>query len=120
MNRTLLERAGGYAGVAGMVMAFYDRVLASPRLAPYFAGVDMRRLMDHQAEFIASLLGGPVRFSRNDLAEVHAHLGIADDVFDEMTHHLEITLAESSLTLDEVDSVMADVRALRSDIVSAA
>jgi hemoglobin len=39
---------GGFAKVRLLVSEFYDRVLDSDTLAPYFDGIDMRRLIDHQ------------------------------------------------------------------------
>lgn len=47
----LFHRLGGLTGVSRIVLALYDRVLASARLEPYFRGVDMRRLVEHQANF---------------------------------------------------------------------
>jgi truncated hemoglobin YjbI len=38
MNATLFERVGGFARVRLMVSDFYERVLDSTLLAPYFAG----------------------------------------------------------------------------------
>jgi hemoglobin len=56
------------------VLSFYDRVLTSATIAPFFADVDMRRLVDHQAKFISSVMGGPSSYSTAALREVHAHL----------------------------------------------
>ena len=56
---TMFERYGGFARVSRVVSSFYERVLESPSLAPYFAGIDMRRQIDHQTKFIASIRAGP-------------------------------------------------------------
>ena len=53
----MLERYGGLAFISRVVLSFYDRVLASVRLAPFFADVDMQRLVEHQAKFIGSVMG---------------------------------------------------------------
>jgi hemoglobin len=84
MDATLFERHGGYPFMSRLVLDFYDRVLASERLNPYFARVDMRRLVDHQAKFIGSLAGGPAFISDETLAEIHQHLDIDSACFDEM------------------------------------
>jgi truncated hemoglobin YjbI len=55
---TMFERYGGIAFVTRFVLSFYDRVLTSATIAPFFADVDMRRLVDHQAKFISSVMGG--------------------------------------------------------------
>jgi len=53
MARTPFEKYGGFATVSKIVMVFYDRVLDSDIMAPFFDDVDMRRLTDHQTKFIS-------------------------------------------------------------------
>ncbi|MBE0409295.1 MAG: hypothetical protein IBX69_06140 [Anaerolineales bacterium] len=55
MKRSIFERYGGFAKVNRIVSSFYDKVLDSPITSPYFVNIDMRRLIDHQTRFIASL-----------------------------------------------------------------
>lgn len=105
MGRSILERYGGFPFLSRVVMAFYDKVLDSDVLAPYFEDVDMRRLIDHQTKFIAFLMGGPASFTNEHLAHVHGHLGIDRATFDEM-------IATMRETLDEFDMEDADIRAV--------
>src|SRR4051812_20316111 len=77
--------------MARLVFDFYDLVLASERLAPYFARVEMTRLLEHQAKFIASVMGDPPSFTDAKLRDAHAHLTISDAIFDEMIDLLEAT-----------------------------
>jgi hemoglobin len=101
MEASLFERHGGYPFLSRLVLDFYDRVLASDRLSPFFARADMRRLVDHQAKFIASVTGGPAFISDEDLAEVHQHLEIDAACFDEMVGLMGETL--SAFGIDEED-----------------
>jgi hemoglobin len=55
----MLERYGGFPTLSRIVMDFYDRVIDSDVLGPFFEDVDMRRLVDHQTKFVAWLMGGP-------------------------------------------------------------
>ena len=81
---TMFERYGGFAFVTRFVLSFYDRVLASAGLAPFFADTDMARLVEHQAKFISSVMGGPASYTDGMLRDVHAHLPIDGAAFDEM------------------------------------
>jgi hemoglobin len=101
MTDTIFERYGGFAKVSRVVSSFYDRVLDSPVLEPYFEGVDMRRLIDHQTKFIAFLLGGPASYTTEHLARVHEHLRIDDVAFDEMTSLMRETFED--FDFDETD-----------------
>ncbi|MET0633070.1 MAG: group 1 truncated hemoglobin [Xanthobacteraceae bacterium] len=114
---TMFERYGGFAFVTRFVLSFYDRVLASAGLAPFFADTDMARLVEHQAKFISSVMGGPASYSDAKLRESHAHLQIDDRAFDEMIGLLRVTLADFKIADSDVKTIIADLDARRPNIV---
>ena len=120
MDTTMLARYGGLPVVARIVLGFYDRVLASDDLKSYFAGADMRRLVDHQARFIASLMGGPASYTGEYLREVHAHLDIDATAFEAMMGLLEESLREARFAAADVEAIMADMRARAPYVVTRA
>ena len=111
MGRSLFEKYGGFGPVSRIVMTFYDRVLESDNLAPYFEDVDMRRQIDHQTTFIASLMGGPASHTNEALRQVHAHLHIDQATFDELTGILRETLEDFEFEREDVESIMREVNA---------
>jgi hemoglobin len=111
MARTIFERYGGFAKVSRVVMAFYDKILSSPITSPYFANTDMRRLIDHQTKFIATLMGGPASYTNDHLERVHAHLGITEAAFLEV-----VTLLKE--TLEDFDFADEDIQVIRDEIMS--
>jgi hemoglobin len=117
---TIFERYGGFARISRVVSSFYDRVMESPELAPYFVGVDMRRQIDHQTKFIASLMGGPASFTSEHLARVHARLDIDDDAFDEIVALLRETLEDFDFDESDIAVVYGEVVRHRSVIVTRA
>jgi len=96
MATTLFEKYGGFAAVSKLVMSFYDRVLDSDVVGGYFDGVDVRRVIDHQTKFIASLLGGPASYTNESLKQIHQHLKIDRASFTEVS-----SLLRSSFHLQE-------------------
>jgi hemoglobin len=110
MARTPFEKYGGFATVSKIVMAFYDRVLDSDIMAPFFDDVDMRRLTDHQTKFISQALGGPAAFTDDMLRNVHAGLGIDQRAFDEMIVLFEATLREFELEEEDIHLVLGVLR----------
>ncbi len=115
----LYERLGGIEAVARIVFALYDRVLKSKRLAPYFAGVDMRQVVDHQTSFLVSAMGGPPSYSNDHLRQVHARLKVDDPAFDEMIDLLGETLRAFGLADEDTAVVLSGLRARRVYIVNA-
>lgn len=120
MDGTMLARYGGLPIIARIVLDFYDRVLSSEELKSYFADADMRRLVEHQAKFIASIMGGPASFTSAHLREVHAHLNIDERAFDEMMRLLEETLRDAHFAAGDVAAIMAEMRARAPYVVTRA
>lgn len=116
---SLFERTGGFASVSGVVMSFYDRVLDSDRLAPWFETTDMRTLVDHQTKFVASLMGGPASYSDEMLRRVHARLGIDRAAFDEMKILLAEAMDEHGMDPRDVEAVMGEIERCAPLIVTA-
>ena len=110
MPQSIFERNGGFAKVSRVVMSFYDRVVDSPVMGPYFAGTDMKRLVDHQTKFIAFLMGGPASFTDEHLERVHRHLDIDRRAFDEMVSLLTETLEDFDFDSDDIALVEKELR----------
>jgi hemoglobin len=115
---TLFEKYGGFAKVSRIVSAFYEKVLESPLLSPYFENVDMRRLIDHQTKFIAQAMGGPASYSDRELERVHAGLHVTDAAFQEMHMLLRETLEDFGLDSEDIESVCAAILARKPYIVT--
>lgn len=118
MAGSLYEKYGGFASISRVVMSFYDRLLDSDEVGPYFDDVDMKRLIDHQTKFVASLLGGPADFSDDRLQQAHRHLNIGGADFDAMKQILGETLSEFGFEDADRDAVLGEIEARRSKIVS--
>lgn len=83
---SIFIRYGGFASVSRVVSDFYGRVQDSKIMSPYFEGVDMRRQIDHQTKFVASLMGGPASFTNEHIAHVHDRLKIDDEARSHRRH----------------------------------
>ena len=118
MADTIFMRYGGFASVSRVVSDFYDRVLDSKILAPYFEGVDMRVQIDHQTKFFTMVLGGPAHFSDARLASAHKHLCLSHVEFDEAILLLNETLADAQFEQEDQNTIIAAVEARRRILVS--
>lgn len=118
MGRSIFERYGGFASVSRVVMDFYDKILDSPLTSSYFTGIDMKRLIDHQTKFIATVMGGPASYTDEQLERVHAHLGITEDAFVESMALLQETLEDFGFTDEDVQQVMDQMTRRKNFIVA--
>lgn len=113
----MFERYGGFGKLHKIVMSFYDKVLDSDVMGSFFDGVDMRRLIDHQTKFISQVMGGPATYSNEMLAQIHAHLAIDNEAFDEMHSLLRETLEEFDLEPKDIEYLISEIKARRQWIV---
>ena len=116
---SVYDEIGGAAPVKAAVTVFYDRVLADPSLAHWFAGIDLKRLKAHQRAFLAAALGGPELFSGRNMHGAHAGLGITPEAFDSVVEHLAVSLHDLGVADHIVVSIRERLEPLRADIVSA-
>ena len=76
---TLLEWMGGMPRLRELMSVFYGRVPQDPLLAPVFASMSPAHV-EHVAEFIAEVFGGPKTYSQRlggHHAMIHKHAGRA-------------------------------------------
>lgn len=113
----MFERYGGFKTVRTIVMAFYEKMLDSEVTAPYFADTDMRRLLDHQSKFIASLMGGPASYTNDELLRIHRRLGIDERAFRESALLLEETLEDFDIAPNDVEEILDEFTSRKPYIV---
>lgn len=118
MRRTIFERYGGFAQVSRIVMDFYNRILDSPMTSPFFENIEMKRLIDHQTKFIASVMGGPASYTNDHLERVHAHLGITEPAFFEAMDLLKETLEDNEFEDGDIEQVMDEMISRKNFVTS--
>ena len=117
MSGTTFEKFGGFKAVSRVVMTFYERVLDSDDVGPYFDDIDMPRLMDHQTKFISSMLGGPASINDDRLRVVHQQLEVSDADFDEIVRLLAGALRDHGVGEADIAAIGQAVEAKRALIV---
>ena len=117
MSKQTLYEKYGFEVISEIVHDFYGRVLKSSVTAPYFVGIDMERLINHQTQFLCYLMGGPVNYSDDELHKMHDRLKISEDAFDEVADLLEETMEDHDMLDDECDFVMTAIQSRRGIII---
>ncbi|MEE8058896.1 MAG: group 1 truncated hemoglobin [Pseudomonadales bacterium] len=118
MIETLFDKYGGFTTFSALVTNFYQKVLDSDQLAPYFEGVDMDSLMTHQTNFLAKALGGPDKYDGRDLVKAHARFNISLLNFQEVVELLEESLEEGGVESEDINTIISLVNNLQSQIVN--
>jgi hemoglobin len=116
----LYEEVGGRDTINELVRVFYDRVLADPRLAPFFPATEIEGLRAKQVMFLIMLLGRTRTFSGHDLTTAHAGArtqGLTDEHFDALLGHFEVSLRELGVGDDYTREVLARIETTRAAVL---
>ena len=118
MASSLFDKYGGFAAVNSIVIEFYNNVLDSDEVGPFFENTDMENLIDHQTKFISFLLGGPVSYPDAKLKAAHASLDIQSEHFDTIKTLLGETLTDFELEAADIEVVLQKIESYRSLIAA--
>ena len=118
MGSNLYDKYGGFETFSTVVSNFYQKILDSEELAPYFDNVNMERLMSHQTNFISTALGGPDNYTGIDLKRVHAPYKITIPHFQEVAELLEESLDEANVEQKDITTIITLIASLMDRIVS--
>jgi hemoglobin len=117
METTIYESIGGLPALVAVVDDFYDRVLADPELAGFFAETDLVRLKSLQVQFFAAALGGPQSYTGADMTTAHRGRGVGQRHFNLVAGHLVAALGAAGVPEATVTMIIETIAPLASDIV---
>jgi len=115
---TLYDKYGGFDTFSAVVGNFYQKILDSEELAPYFETVNIEKLMSHQTQFIATALGGPKKYTNVDLKSVHDPYKITIPHFNEVVELLEESMDEASVEAADIATITTLISGLMDQIAS--
>ena len=118
VDRTIYDAIGGEPALAAVVDDFYERVLADPELAGFFAGANLNKLKGKQIEFFAAALGGPHTYTGASMKDVHRGRGIGQKHFDLVAGHLVTSLAAAGVPQEIIIEIVGLIAPLAEDIAS--
>ena len=114
---TLYEKYGRFK-VTMVAHQLYEDVVTDPRLAPFFIDVTIPMLVEHQAIFLATILGGPDKYTSEDIRRAHGHRGIGADDFEVLIDYLKARLIDNGFEPTDVDDIIATYRSFQAMVTS--
>ena len=120
MSDRLYEQVGGTKTIQELVRIFYDRVLADPRLAPFFPNTDMEALRAKQVMFLTMLMGRSRLFSGRDLGSAHVDAraqGLTDEHFDALLGHFGAAMRELEVAEEYIQQVLGRIEITRESVL---
>lgn len=85
----LYERIGGSEAITAAIDAFYERVLADPRVNHFFDKVDIDQLKRQQQQFFEFGTGGPATYDVARIEGMHKPYDIDQEAYNVFVGHFE-------------------------------
>jgi hemoglobin len=120
-EKSLYERLGGERAITAVVDDFTSRAAADAKVnflrAGRYATIDVPRFKTHLVNLIASVTGGPQKYTGRDMKTIHKGMGISDHEFDSLALDLGASLDKFKVPAREREELLKIVAATRGDIV---
>ncbi|MGY6499001.1 MAG: group I truncated hemoglobin [Microcella sp.] len=114
---TLYDRLGGAAGVDAAVGALSARIREHPTLSPFFDDLDYDHIVEHRADYLVAILGGPEEYMGRGMREAHRHLGLRDEHMNAFLALVRETLADLDVSPLDIEQTVAELDRLRPVLV---
>ena len=115
---TMFDKYGGVPTVTQIVRDFYHRVQADLTLHRYFENTNTERLIQHQIELIAYIMGKPMReFEKHRLSRVHQPQRITLSAYERLISILRQVLLDARIEGHDIINIIQQVDEYRSMIV---
>lgn len=118
----LYTRLGGSDGVAALVDAFADDLLADKRLKRAFAKTKKGPKLDHFKQMlrdqICEMGGGDCRYTGKTMSDAHASMKISSAQFDAFIEDFKLALDEKQVSKDDAQQLLDQLTMLKDQIVA--
>jgi len=114
---SIYEKVGGRPMVERVVIIFYDKMVADPRVAGFFGNASMSLLKQKQEMFFILMMGGPAMYTGKSLRTAHAKLNLDEQSFDIAAMYMREAMQEVNMAPDDIDVVVARVAMFKNEIL---
>jgi hemoglobin len=118
MSISLYSKYGGVETVSLVVHKFYKQIQASQLLMPYFVGIDIDGLINHQVKFFSYVMGGIDGYDMSNFKNAHFKFKISEEAFAEVINILRTTLEEFSVENEDINSIVNSAMGLKDRVVN--
>ncbi|MFG6464207.1 group 1 truncated hemoglobin [Roseateles sp. DXS20W] len=114
----LYQALGGRDAIQAFTNDFYASMLADPRLAPFFDGINAKHLQRVLADYFCVVAGGPCVYDGVGMKDAHAHLGVGKGDFNALVEHLQRAMDRAGVPFATQNRLLARLAPSHRDIVT--
>ena len=114
----VFKQFGEQAGLVKLMDVFMDKMLADPRMRPFFENADQTNIKKHLVEQFCVILGGQCSYTGRDMKSSHAALGIDRADFNALVEDLQWAMNKQSIPFRAQNKLLAKLAPMHREIES--
>jgi len=118
MNDSLYQQLGGEAGLVKLMDDFMRRLLADPRMQPFFKDVDQDHLKAELVTQFCEVSGGPCKRRGPDMKRVHEGFDINRANFNALVELLQDAMNAQGIAFSAQNKLLAQLAPMHRDIIN--
>lgn len=114
----LYQQLGGQPGLVKLMDDFMQRLLADPRMNPFFKDVNQAHVKAQLVDQFCQVAGGPCRLDGPDMKKAHAGLDIDRASFNALVELLQQSMEAQGITFSTQNRLLAKLAPMHREIVN--
>lgn len=115
---TLYRAFGGQPGLVRLMDDFMERLLADPRLRPFFKDADLKHVKEELVTQFCEVSGGPCRRSGPDMKKAHDGMDITRGDFNALVEVLQHSMDAQGIAFAAQNRMLAQLAPMHREIVN--
>lgn len=114
----LYRAFGGQSGLVTLMDDFMRRLLADPRMHPFFKDVNQQQVKDQLVAQVCELTGGPCKLKGPGMRQVHNNLDITRANFNALVEVLQQSMDARGIAFADQNRLLAKLAPMHREIVN--
>lgn len=114
----LFQQLGGMRGLAALMDDFMLRLIADPRMHPFFKDVDHPHVKEQLVLQFCEVAGGPCKLSKPDMKKAHAGVDIRRSDFNALVEVLQGSMDARGIAFGAQNRLLAKLAPMHREIVN--
>ena len=118
-NDALYQQLGGQPGLVSLMDDFMIRLLADPRMNPFFKETDQKQLKQQLVAQFCEVSGGPCKRKGPDMKAAHAGIDVTKANFNALVEVLQLSMDAQGIGFGTQNRLLAQLAPLHREIINA-
>jgi hemoglobin len=115
---SVYQAFGGQPGLVKLMDDFVPRLMADPRLQPFFKDTNLKNLKEQLVSQLCMVSGGPCRYAGADMKSVHADFEIRKGDFNALVEVLQQAMDAQGIAFMAQNRMLARLAPMHRDIIN--